>query len=291
MSISEKIRTLRKQAKISQEELAEKIGVSRQAITKWETDGGLPDIENLMALSNLFSVSMDDLLSDEKLIYTSSEFIYKSLTEVDIKCPTDFDIKTPGVQEIRITATDEEKLHVSLSSNVLQTLSQDYMVQLDEHRNRLDVKIRRIGQSSEAEGKESLFIKIALPAKFCNEVELSAVAQNLKLSGLAFPIEVDGKIQNLELADVTGKVVLNCDSDMVISAHGLPNALEVNQINATSVVQIPRDEKFFTRIKGKSNTIRFAESGKPVESFADPDAEKRIELAGMNAELLIETTK
>lgn len=51
---------------MSQEKLAEKIGVSRQAITKWETDSGIPDIDNMMALSALFNISLDELLSNEK---------------------------------------------------------------------------------------------------------------------------------------------------------------------------------------------------------------------------------
>ena len=66
MSFAEKLRTLRKQAGLSQEKLAEKLSVSRQAITKWETDMGIPDIENIMAISSLFDVSIDELLCEEK---------------------------------------------------------------------------------------------------------------------------------------------------------------------------------------------------------------------------------
>ncbi len=51
---------------MSQERLAEKLGVSRQAVTKWETDTGIPDIENMMAISALFDISVDELLSNEK---------------------------------------------------------------------------------------------------------------------------------------------------------------------------------------------------------------------------------
>ena len=65
MSFAEKLRTLRKQAGMSQEKLAEKLGVARQAITKWETDTGIPDIENIMAISALFDVSLDELLSNK----------------------------------------------------------------------------------------------------------------------------------------------------------------------------------------------------------------------------------
>ena len=62
MTLGEKIKDLRKKANISQEELAEKVGVSRQAVTKWESDSGLPDIENLKSIASLFNISIDELL-------------------------------------------------------------------------------------------------------------------------------------------------------------------------------------------------------------------------------------
>jgi len=62
MRIGEKIQILRKQNDISQEQLAEKLSISRQAISKWETGECLPDIENIVRLSSLFDVSTDYLL-------------------------------------------------------------------------------------------------------------------------------------------------------------------------------------------------------------------------------------
>ncbi len=60
MTFAEKLKSIRKQAGMSQEQLAEKLGVSRQAVTKWETDAGIPDIENIMAISALFDISIDE---------------------------------------------------------------------------------------------------------------------------------------------------------------------------------------------------------------------------------------
>ena len=57
MTIAETIKTLRKTAGMSQEQLAEKLHVSRQAVTKWETEGGTPDIENLRAIATLFGIT------------------------------------------------------------------------------------------------------------------------------------------------------------------------------------------------------------------------------------------
>ena len=63
MTFAQKLKELRTRAGMSQEKLAERVGVSRQAITKWETDKGAPEMENLLALSDLFGVSVDELLA------------------------------------------------------------------------------------------------------------------------------------------------------------------------------------------------------------------------------------
>lgn len=64
MSIGQKLKDARKKAGLSQEQLSEKLNVSRQAITKWESDKGIPDIENLKNIARLFDVSIDFLLDD-----------------------------------------------------------------------------------------------------------------------------------------------------------------------------------------------------------------------------------
>lgn len=66
--LSETIKTLRKQAGMSQEQLAGRLNVSRQAVTKWETAAGTPDVENLRAISALFQISLDDLLENRSPI-------------------------------------------------------------------------------------------------------------------------------------------------------------------------------------------------------------------------------
>lgn len=68
MKLSEKLKMYRKTFDLSQEELAEKLSVSRQVITKWESELGMPEISNLKALAELFNVSVDFLLDDEKMV-------------------------------------------------------------------------------------------------------------------------------------------------------------------------------------------------------------------------------
>lgn len=65
MILGEKIMSLRKRMGWSQEELAQKLGVSRQSVSKWESSTSIPDIQKIMALATLFGVSTDYLLRDE----------------------------------------------------------------------------------------------------------------------------------------------------------------------------------------------------------------------------------
>ena len=68
MEFHEKLQELRKSRGLTQEELAESLYVSRTAVSKWESGRGYPSIDSLKEISNYFSVTIDDLLSSEKLL-------------------------------------------------------------------------------------------------------------------------------------------------------------------------------------------------------------------------------
>ncbi|MCI9630216.1 helix-turn-helix domain-containing protein [Thomasclavelia cocleata] len=65
MDIGLQIKKFREQQKISQEELAFKIFVSRQTISNWETNKSCPDVKSLIALSNIFNVSLDNFIKED----------------------------------------------------------------------------------------------------------------------------------------------------------------------------------------------------------------------------------
>jgi len=65
MTFGEKLKEIRKRFGLSQEQLAEIMNVSRQAITKWESDNGLPDVSNLQELSKVFGLTVDYLLNND----------------------------------------------------------------------------------------------------------------------------------------------------------------------------------------------------------------------------------
>ena len=65
MSFAENLKQLRSERQLSQEELAEMLGVSRQAVSKWEQGSGYPEVEKLLLLSNKLNLSLDKLMSTE----------------------------------------------------------------------------------------------------------------------------------------------------------------------------------------------------------------------------------
>ena len=73
MTLGEKLKKLRTDSGLTQEELAEKLFVSRTAISKWESNRGYPNIETLKAISKFFSVSIDALLSSDELLAIAEE--------------------------------------------------------------------------------------------------------------------------------------------------------------------------------------------------------------------------
>ena len=78
MELGKQIYELRKTANLSQEQLAEKVGVSRQTISKWELGETAPDIKQAQVLSQVFSVSLDELTGND-----TKEVIYKKVSNTE----------------------------------------------------------------------------------------------------------------------------------------------------------------------------------------------------------------
>lgn len=77
MNIADRIQCLRKNKGLSQEELADKVGVSRQAVSKWESEQSTPDIEKIIIMSELFEVTTDYILKGiEPVSMTNKKTMY-----------------------------------------------------------------------------------------------------------------------------------------------------------------------------------------------------------------------
>ena len=79
MNIADRIQYLRKQKGLSQEELADKIGVSRQAVSKWESKQSTPDLDKIIVMSDLFEVTTDYILKGIEPVSTTSKKTIKAL--------------------------------------------------------------------------------------------------------------------------------------------------------------------------------------------------------------------
>ena len=88
MTFGEKLKNARLKAGLSQEQLSEKLHVSRSAVAKWETDKGMPDIANLKATAQLLDVSIDYLLDDSDMLSckTMKEAIHPADYQKSGKC-------------------------------------------------------------------------------------------------------------------------------------------------------------------------------------------------------------
>ena len=85
MEFNEKLQHLRKEKNLTQEELADLLFVSRAAVSKWESGRGYPSIDSIKDISKLFSVSIDELLSGEKLLSLAeneNKFVAKKIYDI-----------------------------------------------------------------------------------------------------------------------------------------------------------------------------------------------------------------
>ena len=292
MTFAEKLKSIRKQAGMSQEQLAEKLGVSRQAVTKWETDAGIPDIENIMAISALFDISIDELLSNERGAKKPTDYLYESITEYDIDEPKRYDMKFGGAKQFQLSGYEGEKIRVRLASNTLSTLLSDFKVKIDDIRKRIDVDVNRRNGVSEAMAKEAVSIFVQIPSPYIGKIECAVNAETVEIRSLECDsIELDVKTPNIVLEDVSGTVEIDCNLDMEVVCHSLKGEVAINQVSATSRIRIPEDAVFTAVTKGIGTSISYEKDGQQAERFDTPDAENIIELNGIKSELVICTDR
>ena len=285
MTFAEKLKTIRKQAGMSQERLAEKLGVSRQAVTKWETDTGIPDIENMMAISALFDISVDELLSNEKGAKKPADYLYESITEYDIDEPKRYDMKFGGAKQITLSGYEGEKIRVRLVSNTIPTLQNDFKV-------RIDVDVNRKNGVTEKVAKEAVRIFVQIPAPYIGKIECAVNAETVEIRSLVCDsIELDIKTPRVLLEDVIGTVEINCNLDMEVVCRTINGEVAINQVSATSKIYVPESAAFTAIAKGIGTSISYERDGKQTEPFSVSDAENMIELNGIKSELVISTDR
>lgn len=292
MTFAEKLKTLRKEKNISQEQLAEKIYVSRQAITKWESGNGIPDIENLIAISSLFNESLDSLLSEEKSLISKNEFLYNSRTEYDLDNSKKIDLKVGIAHELIIEKTKDEKIQVIAASNKLSYLAQQVKVKIVEDKNRMDVVVKHSVDLSDIAAEENLFILVRIPEKFVADVEVASELENLKIRDITFDtIEFDGKAKNAFITNACGHIELNTNSNISVEVNDVKGKLDLNHFHVISKVKFVRKQNYY--LKNAGRFTRFVDSNSKIivgkRNPQDPSepVDLIVELCGWKSETQI----
>lgn len=292
MNFAEKLKELRKQKDISQEQLAEKIHVSRQAITKWESGAGIPDIENLIAISSLFNESLDSLLSEEKSLISKREFLYESRTEYDLDSPKKIDFKIGVAHEVIIEKTKDEKVQVIAASNKLAYLAQQVKVKIEENKKRMDVTVKHAADLSDIAASENLFILVCIPEKFVADVEVYAELENLKIRDITFDeIEFSGKAKSVYVANATGLLELDTSSNLSVELNRMKGKIDFNQFHAISRVAFAEDTNFYLKNAGRFTKFVDKDAkilvGKNNKNEIAAETDLIIELNGWKSEVQI----
>lgn len=286
--ISMRIRELRKQANLSQEMMAEKIGVSRQAITKWETGLGVPDIENLVAIADLFKLSLDELMGrDIEHETLAKDYLYESVTEYDIDGKKDFDISFMGANKLKLYAYEGEKVKVILLSDTISDIQNELKTKIDDIKRKIDIDIKRVGNLSETVAKNELTIKILIPQLYMGEVELNGNTNILELKNLELDnIEFSGKSKEITLENIKSHIEIDTNEDAKLYVKNVEGALDINQLSATSKLYIASTDEFGFVTKGVLNKVLCKQDMLNIKE-ASEEPKLVIELNGIKSELSI----
>lgn len=292
MDFGDKLKQYRLQEGLSQEQLAEKIGVSRQAITKWETKRGLPDVENMIILAEIFKLTLDELMLEEVKKQEEKPTVFESETVYDIDIQKHFDINIGGARTITLKTGADEKIHILLSSETLSELGSLFKVKLDEKKNKLDVELINKKGVSRFEAQESVDITLLLPERFTEHTEVSASVKELYLEDLRLSrLEYDGDAEKVYIRDTDGSLEFTSKTDYEIFVSGNCTNLDVNQFKAKTVVNLKNADNYKLLNNGRKCTLITRKNGETVEFSVNENAENTISISGLFSELIVEAEK
>lgn len=276
MTLGETIKYYRSQLNMSQTELGDKIGVSRQAVTKWETDTGIPDINNIKSLAKVFHISIDTLLSHH------IDTPYVSKIEYDLDTPKDFDINLGTLGNVSIEGYEGEKLLIQLSSSSYSDLQKDFKMKFDDNKERLDIDLMTKEYVTKIQRRE-VNLSIMLPAHYIRKVECNILPSSMSMSHVTSDsIELDIKTSTLDLKDIHGHIEIDCNIDMIINIDTIDGKLDLNAVRCSSQLNITSPSHFKTVSKGIKTKIIY-------EKDIDEESDNQIELNGIMSELMIKT--
>lgn len=292
MNIGDKLKELRKGKGLSQEQLAEKIGVSRQAITKWESGKGLPDIENMVILAETFEISLDELVSDGLTVRQndtekySPKYVNETMYNVD--CTKNIDINLISANQIYIGTNTNESIYIKLESDTIEELESLFKIKIDDHGNRLDVDCIKKGSISKKHMSEELSITILLPARYTSHCEIKADVEELYMTGLGLEcMEYDGAAKKVEIKDCRGSIEFAGKSNYHMTIDQILGRLVITQLWANTVLNISKKADFKVDIKKKPVKLYWKNNGKDCESFENDESKNLLVVNGTKSEITI----
>ena len=276
MTLGQTIKYYRTKFNLSQSELGNQIGVSRQAVTKWETDAGIPDINNIQSLAKLFQISIDTLLSSDHHVQS----LYESKIEYDVDMLKDFDMNLGTLGEVIIEGYEGEKLIIQLSSSTYQELQKDFKIKFDDNKERLDIDLMTKDYVTKIQRRD-INMYVMLPSQYLQRIECNVLPSSMSLRHvISDSIELDIKTSSLDLLDIHGHIEIDCNIDMVIKTDAIDGKLDLNAVRSASKLIITSPCLFNTITKGIKTKIIY-------EGDIDEDSDNQIELNGIMSELTI----
>lgn len=110
-SLGQRIARLRKSKGLTQEELGDKVGISSQAVSKWETDASVPDVMLLVKIANIFDITVDELLGNERVRETPKVVPQENRKDVD-----------KMILKITVDSNDGDKVRINLPITIVKLM-------------------------------------------------------------------------------------------------------------------------------------------------------------------------
>lgn len=280
MKLNEKLRKLRNQKQLTQEALAEKLNVSRQAITKWEKGEGIPDIENITQISRFFGITIDELIKEEKEINLNEQYRYTWKKSLKLTHSKRLELTIKNMEEIILTGSEGDSIEIEIYSNEVEKLEETIQIKIDDPKdlnNRYQLSIRN------QENKKIVKLKLTIPQKLIEQVEMKTHTKKITLKEIKLVhLEIDGEVRYVKAIHTKGYIVFNNGrSDIDLEFNELVEKLDINLISSKATLTIPQSSCYVTKNKGRWTTI---EGNHDTEK-----ATNEIELNGLTSKLTILT--
>lgn len=288
MDFGDRLKQNRIKLGLSQEQLAEKMGVSRQAITKWETKKGLPDIDNMIILAHIFNMSLDELILEQAPLQ-NQQALFESETIYDVDCDKHFDIHLPHFRKIRITTSHDEKIHIKLTSDILENLNTLYKIKLDENKNKLDIDYIKKKDMTHYQGEECVDVTILLPQNYTEHCEIEAQTKELYIENIKLKrLEYDNRADQVFIKNTHGHIELTGKTDYDITIEGNCSQLDINQWHAKAIVHLIDFNNYQVLNKGRKCSIYYQRNGVILKEDLQLNGKNIVSLSGIRSELIID---